>query len=237
VPRSRPPYPPEFRAEAVRRARSAQQPLARTARGLGVSSETLRAWIKQADLDSGQRTDGLDHRRTRGPQPLASGEPHLAYGTGGPGKSQRLLRSGDRADPGSGVPVRRARAGQLSGSRAVPRAGRLPQWLLRLAIPPTVGPCGGQRAADHHDPADPCRKPWLLRRTAGCMPSCGRRTVWAAAGSGWGGCCARRSSRAFAEASEVGGGPPDVSRVRRWLPSWCIGSSTPVRLISCGVRT
>jgi transposase len=43
----------------VRLARSAEQPLARTARELGVSLETLRAWIKPADLDSGQRTDGL----------------------------------------------------------------------------------------------------------------------------------------------------------------------------------
>lgn len=59
MPRTRPPYPPEFRAEAVRLAHSAEQPLTRTARDLGVSLETLRAWIKQADLDSGQRTDGL----------------------------------------------------------------------------------------------------------------------------------------------------------------------------------
>ena len=59
MPRTRPPYPPEFRAEAVRLARSAEQPLARTARDLGVSLETLRAWVKRADLDSGQRTDGL----------------------------------------------------------------------------------------------------------------------------------------------------------------------------------
>ena len=59
MPRTRPPYPPEFGAEAVRLARSAEQPLARTARDLGVSLETLRAWVKRADLDSGQRTDGL----------------------------------------------------------------------------------------------------------------------------------------------------------------------------------
>ena len=59
MPRTRPPYPPEFRTEAVRLARSAQQPLTKTARDLGVSLETLRAWLKQVDLDSGQRTDGL----------------------------------------------------------------------------------------------------------------------------------------------------------------------------------
>ena len=59
MPKTKPPYPSEFRAEAVRLARSKQQPVARTARDLGVSYETLRHWIKQAELDQGLRTDGL----------------------------------------------------------------------------------------------------------------------------------------------------------------------------------
>ena len=59
MPRSRPPYPREFRAEAVRLARSNQQSLAQTARDLGVSYEALRGWLKQADLDDGVRADGL----------------------------------------------------------------------------------------------------------------------------------------------------------------------------------
>jgi transposase len=59
MPKTKPPYPPEFRAEAARLAQSKQQPVAQTARDLGVSSEALRHWIKQAELDQGLRTDGL----------------------------------------------------------------------------------------------------------------------------------------------------------------------------------
>ena len=53
------PYPPEFRAEAIRRARTSGKPHAQIAQDLGMTSETLRLWLKQADLDDGQRSDGL----------------------------------------------------------------------------------------------------------------------------------------------------------------------------------
>lgn len=56
--RTKPPYAPEFRAEAVRLAKTSGQPLRATAEHVGVSIEALRAWIKQADVDGGQR-DGL----------------------------------------------------------------------------------------------------------------------------------------------------------------------------------
>jgi transposase len=56
---SRPPYPKEFRAEAVQLARSGQRSVAQIARDLGVSYEALRGWIKQADRDEGRRSDGL----------------------------------------------------------------------------------------------------------------------------------------------------------------------------------
>lgn len=59
MPRGRPAYPAEFRAEAVRLVRSSEQSTAQIARDLGISYETLRAWLKQADLDAGARTDGL----------------------------------------------------------------------------------------------------------------------------------------------------------------------------------
>lgn len=57
--KSKPPYPKEFRAEAVKLARSGDRPVAQIARDLGVSSEALRHWIKQADLDEGKRSDGM----------------------------------------------------------------------------------------------------------------------------------------------------------------------------------
>jgi transposase len=58
MPRSKPPYPPEFRREAVELARSSGKPIAQVARDLGVSSQTLHTWIKQADVDAGKR-EGL----------------------------------------------------------------------------------------------------------------------------------------------------------------------------------
>ncbi len=53
------PYPPEFRAEAVRLVRDGSRSLNAAAKDLGVSTESLRNWVKQDDLDSGRRKDGL----------------------------------------------------------------------------------------------------------------------------------------------------------------------------------
>jgi transposase len=52
-------YPPEFRAEAIRLARTSGKPNTQIARDLGMTTETLRKWLKQADLDEGKRQDGL----------------------------------------------------------------------------------------------------------------------------------------------------------------------------------
>ena len=52
------PYPGEFKREAVELLRSSGRPLAQTARELGVSTESLRLWRKQAEIDAGER-DGL----------------------------------------------------------------------------------------------------------------------------------------------------------------------------------
>ena len=52
------PYPPEFRREAVELYRRAGKSLNEIAADLGVSSESLRVWAKQADVDVGRR-EGL----------------------------------------------------------------------------------------------------------------------------------------------------------------------------------
>lgn len=58
MPNTKPPYPPEFRQEAVRLVGSSGKPLVVIARDLGVSGETLRSWVKQAKIDAGER-EGL----------------------------------------------------------------------------------------------------------------------------------------------------------------------------------
>jgi transposase len=51
-------YPPEFRQRAVELARLRDKPITHLAADLGISGATLHAWLKQADIDEGQR-DGL----------------------------------------------------------------------------------------------------------------------------------------------------------------------------------
>jgi transposase len=58
VPPTRPPYPPEFKEEAVRLMRSSEKPLAQISRELDVSEQTLRNWRKQEEIDEGRR-EGL----------------------------------------------------------------------------------------------------------------------------------------------------------------------------------
>jgi transposase len=52
------PYPPEFRREAVALYRRSGRPLTEIASDLGVSTETLRIWTRQAAVDGGER-EGL----------------------------------------------------------------------------------------------------------------------------------------------------------------------------------
>lgn len=58
MPKSRPPYPPEFRREAVAMVRSGR-PVPEVAEGLGVTQQSLRNWVKQEALDRRERHDGL----------------------------------------------------------------------------------------------------------------------------------------------------------------------------------
>jgi len=58
MPRTRPAYPPEYRAQIVELVRAGRTP-AELAREFEPSASTIRNWVRQADLDDGLRQDGL----------------------------------------------------------------------------------------------------------------------------------------------------------------------------------
>lgn len=54
-----PPYPEQFRRDAVALVRSSEKPISQLAGELGVSQQSLRNWCRQFELDHGERRDGL----------------------------------------------------------------------------------------------------------------------------------------------------------------------------------
>ena len=58
MPKTRPPYAPDFRTEAVRLVKDSGKSVSQIARDLGVSYESLRKWVRQAEIDGGER-EGL----------------------------------------------------------------------------------------------------------------------------------------------------------------------------------
>ena len=51
-------YPPEYRERLVELARSGRSP-GSLAREFEPSEQTIRNWVEQAELDEGERSDGL----------------------------------------------------------------------------------------------------------------------------------------------------------------------------------
>ena len=59
MPGATPRYPPEFKREAVRLVRSSpNRSVAQIAKELGVSDNSLHSWVKQTEIDQGER-EGL----------------------------------------------------------------------------------------------------------------------------------------------------------------------------------
>lgn len=58
MPRSKPPYPEEFRREALELLKLSEKPISQVSKDLGVSDQTLYAWRRQAQIDEGKR-EGL----------------------------------------------------------------------------------------------------------------------------------------------------------------------------------
>ena len=59
MPKSHPPYPPEFRRRMVELVRSGKKTPEALARDFEPSGQAIRNWVRQVDLDEGRRSDGL----------------------------------------------------------------------------------------------------------------------------------------------------------------------------------
>ena len=107
MPRTRPPYPEEFKREAIKLVRISSKSQHQIAEDLGISDVTLRNWVKQAERDEGltraynalrldrrrrfrcPRTD-LSRERPRRPTGVRSGRQNAVKGrTAIPGLSER----------------------------------------------------------------------------------------------------------------------------------------------------
>ena len=59
MPRRRRFFPPESKAEVVELIRSTGKTVGQVARELDLTETAVRQWVRQAELDTGRRTDGL----------------------------------------------------------------------------------------------------------------------------------------------------------------------------------
>ena len=154
MPRTRPPYAPEFRRQIVEMVRAGRTP-EELSREFEPTAQTIHNWVKQMDLDEGRRADGLtsaereEVRRLRREvkQLKVEREIFKKPQPGSRGRPTRCHRS---------IRVREHASGDVSGADDVPSAGCLLQRLLRMASPSAVGQSTGQRTAARSDPRDPC---------------------------------------------------------------------------------
>lgn len=58
-PRPRRSFTPEFKADIVSRCRAGDRTVAQVAKDFDLTETAVRAWVRQAELDDGTRTDGL----------------------------------------------------------------------------------------------------------------------------------------------------------------------------------
>ena len=177
--------PPEFKREALRLVRSSDRSIPKIAKELGVSDDSSRSWVKQADIDRGEREGLTAEERQELRRGCARREQGPSSGAGDLAKSGGLIRQGGR-DPMSPyklIAMRRRRASFPSRSSCARCSERVPLWLLRLEGPAALEEVPRRRHPHRQDPrAQKQRDP---RFSAGARPAtlhhrgvrCGRKRV------------------------------------------------------------
>jgi len=110
VPNPKPPYRPEFRTEAVRLARQPGNSVRQVARDLGVANESLRRWIKEQAIESGDAV-GLTAAE-RGELRTLRRRVRPSRKSGQSWQKRRPSSPGRPTGHAERVPVHRAREGQ-----------------------------------------------------------------------------------------------------------------------------
>jgi transposase len=137
MPKSRPPYPPEFRQRIIELVRKGRTPES-LAEQFEPTAQTIRNWLAQADRDAGQRPDGLatdereELRRLRRENKTLREEREIQKKPR-PGLPRRPARSRPRIRVRDGAP------GQPSPRHAVPGPGGLSQRVLCVAAAAALG--------------------------------------------------------------------------------------------------
>ena len=130
MPGPTPHYPPEFKREAVELYRSSDKSIPKMAEELGISGESLRRWIRQHEVDEGER-EGLTTDEREELSRLRRENKTLR-------QEREFLKkapSSLRGRMGLGELLLQAHRGREDGlprPTDVPDAGSFQKWLLRL---------------------------------------------------------------------------------------------------------
>ena len=177
------PYPKEFREQVVKLVQLGDRSALEVAREFEISVDSIRRWVQQAERDQGRRQDGLS-----GPEReelVRLRREIRRYGWSGrscqkqrPGLLGRPIRSR------KSVRVCESEPGPVSDRVYVPRAGRLPQRLLRVAGAAAEPAGARERGIEPSDHGDPRQVAGNLRGATGARGAVGRGRGGVAAAGG-----------------------------------------------------